>query len=80
MLRACARAAHGLHRAHARSGGGALRRTRRCAATEVNPATAERDAKPPKWLLEHYGHADLGIYAEVLEGGRVAVGDALELP
>ena len=57
-----------------------FRRTRRCAATEVNPATAERDAKPPKWLLEHYGHTDLGIYAEVLEGGRVAVGDALELP
>ena len=57
-----------------------FRRTKRCAATEVNPATAERDAKPPKWLLEHYGHTDLGVYAEVLEGGRVAVGDALELP
>lgn len=55
-----------------------FRRTRRCAATEVNPSTAERDAKPPKWLLEHYGHTDLGIYAHVLEGGRVAVGDALE--
>jgi uncharacterized protein YcbX len=64
-------------------GGARLRvfkRTQRCAATEVNPATAERDAKPPKWLLQRYGHADMGIYAEVLEGGRVAVGDALELP
>jgi uncharacterized protein YcbX len=63
-------------------GGARLRvfkRTQRCAATEVNPATAERDAKPPRALREHYGHADLGIYAEVLEGGRVAVGDALEL-
>ena len=63
-------------------GGARLRvfkRTRRCAATEVNPATAARDAKPPKWLLQTYGHADMGIYAEVLEGGRVAVGDALEL-
>ena len=56
-----------------------FKRTQRCAATEVNPATAERDAKPPKWLLQHYGHADMGVYAEVLEGGRVAVGDALEL-
>lgn len=56
-----------------------FRRTKRCAATEVNPATAERDAKPPRWLMENYGHADLGIYATVLEGGRVAVGDALEL-
>ncbi len=63
-------------------GGARLRifqRTQRCAATEVNPATAERDAKPPKWLVRHYGHADMGVYGEVLEGGRVAVGDALEL-
>jgi uncharacterized protein YcbX len=56
-----------------------FKRTQRCAATEVNPATAERDAKPPRALRELYGHADLGIYAEVLDGGRVAVGDALEL-
>ena len=26
----------------------------------------------------HFGHADLGVYAEVVEGGRIAVGDALE--
>lgn len=56
-----------------------FKRTKRCPATEVNPATAERDAKPPNALREHYGHADLGVYAEVLEEGRVAVGDALEL-
>lgn len=57
-----------------------FKRTQRCAATEVNPLTAERDAKPQRWLRDHFGHADMGIYAEVLEGGRVAVGDALELP
>jgi len=56
-----------------------FKRIKRCAATEVNPETAERDAKPPKWLLQQYGHADTGVYAEVLEGGRVAVGDALEV-
>jgi hypothetical protein len=56
-----------------------FKRIQRCAATEVNPDTAERDAKPPKWLLQHYGHADLGIYAEVLEDGRVSVGDGLEV-
>ena len=56
-----------------------FKRTQRCAATEVNPDTATRDAKPPKWLLQHYGHADMGIYAEVLEPGRVAVGDGLEV-
>jgi uncharacterized protein len=44
----------------------------------VNPETAERDAEPPKWLRQHFGHADLGVYAEVIEGGRIAVGDALE--
>ncbi|MGG5886422.1 MOSC domain-containing protein [Falsiroseomonas sp. HC035] len=62
-------------------GGARLRvfkRTQRCPATEVNPETAERDAKPQKWLREHFGHADMGVYAEVLEGGRVALGDALE--
>jgi MOSC domain-containing protein YiiM len=29
-------------------------------------------------LRRHFGHADLGVYAEVLEGGQVALGDALE--
>lgn len=56
-----------------------FKRIKRCVATEVNPETAERDAQPPKWLLQHYGHANMGIYAEVLEGGRIAVGDALEV-
>ena len=55
-----------------------FRRIIRCPATEVNPDTAERDAEPPRLLREHFGHADLGVYAEVLDGGRVAVGDALE--
>lgn len=50
----------------------------RCPATEVNPDTGERDAHPPRVLREHFGHADLGVQAEVLEGGRIAVGDALE--
>lgn len=56
-----------------------FKRIQRCAATEVNPDTAERDAKPPLWLRRQYGHADMGVYATVLEGGSVAVGDALEL-
>ncbi len=56
-----------------------FKRTKRCAATEVNPETAQRDARPPAALRELYGHADLGIYAEVLEGGPVALGDRMEL-
>lgn len=51
----------------------------RCAATEVNPVSAERDADPVKELRALYGHTHLGVYAEVLEGGRVSVGDAIEL-
>lgn len=51
----------------------------RCPATEVNPATAERDATPPRVLRTNFGHADLGVQAEVLEGGRVALGDSLEV-
>lgn len=54
-----------------------MKRIQRCAATEVNPWTAERDAEPPRALRRHFGHADMGIYAEVIEGGRVAVGDAI---
>jgi uncharacterized protein YcbX len=55
-----------------------FKRIVRCPATEVNPETATRDAEPPRLLRQHFGHADLGVYAEVIEGGRVAVGDALE--
>ncbi|HEX4173658.1 MAG TPA: MOSC N-terminal beta barrel domain-containing protein [Acetobacteraceae bacterium] len=51
----------------------------RCAATEVNPETAERDAKPLDELRQLYGHVELGVHAEVIEGGRFAVGDAIEV-
>lgn len=56
-----------------------IKRIVRCPATEVNPTTGERDAEPPRWLREKFGHPDLGVYAEVIEGGRIAVGDALEV-
>ncbi len=55
-----------------------VKRIVRCPATEVNPGTGARDAEPPRWLRTHFGHADLGVYAEVIEAGRIAVGDALE--
>ncbi len=55
------------------------RRIPRCAATEVNPETAERDADPVAELRAAYGHPDLGVYAEVIAGGHMAVGDAMEL-
>lgn len=55
------------------------KRTVRCAATEVNPETAVRDARPIQELLQQYGHADLGIHAEIIEGGRISTGDAIEI-
>ena len=49
----------------------------RCAATEVNPDTAERDLDVVGTLMRGFGHNIMGIYAEVVAGGDVAVGDRL---
>ena len=54
------------------------KRTVRCAAVEVNPATGARDAEPISELRRLYGHADLGVHATVIEGGRIAPGDTIE--
>lgn len=51
----------------------------RCAATEVNPDTAERDINLPLTLRRGFGHTDCGLYADVVEGGRIAVGDAVSV-
>lgn len=64
------------------SGGLALRvlkRTQRCAATNVDPATGQRDLAIPQALDRHLGHTDCGIYAEVLTGGALRPGDALRI-
>jgi len=49
----------------------------RCAATEVNPATAERDLDIVAALRRGFGHNLMGVYAEVAEGGALATGDPL---
>ena len=49
----------------------------RCAATEVNPDTAERDLDTVAALRRHFDHNLMGIYAEVTEGGPIAAGDPL---
>ena len=54
-----------------------VKRIKRCAATNVDPDTAARDMTIPKTLMDTYGHPDLGVYAEVIEGGTIAEGDAL---
>lgn len=64
-------------------GGARLRivsRIDRCAATTVNPATAERDLNVPRALKRGFGHVNMGVYAEVIEGGEVAKNDAVIVP
>jgi MOSC domain-containing protein len=55
----------------------AVQATRRCAAVDVNPVTAERDTALPKAIMRHTGHANLGIYLEVAEDGQLRQGDAV---
>jgi hypothetical protein len=49
----------------------------RCAATQVNPTTAKRDLDIVSTLGRAFGHINMGVYAEVVVGGEIAVGDAL---
>jgi uncharacterized protein len=54
-----------------------LKRIGRCAATNVDPETGQRDLNIPLALQGGFQHADLGVYAEVLQGSAIATGDAL---
>ena len=54
-----------------------VKRIVRCAATNVDPVTGIRDLAIPDALQRAYGHADCGIYAEVIAGGSIGVGDAI---
>lgn len=49
----------------------------RCKATMANPDSGVIDADTLGALKQHWGHSDLGVYAEVVQPGRVAIGDAL---
>jgi uncharacterized protein YcbX len=55
-----------------------VKRIVRCAATEVDPDSGIRDLGIPRLLMQNFGHADCGVYAEVLSAGDVAVGDRVE--
>ena len=60
--------------------GGATLRVReaitRCKATTVDPDTGRPDADTLGGLRAGWGHQDFGVFAEVVSGGPVAVGDA----
>jgi uncharacterized protein YcbX len=54
-----------------------VKRIQRCAATDVDPDTGIRDLTIPRTLMDNFGHADCGVYAEVVAGGEIAIGDSI---
>ena len=54
-----------------------VKRIVRCAATNVDPVTGMRDLAIPETLLRTFGHADCGVYGEVIAAGEIAEGDAI---
>jgi uncharacterized protein YcbX len=54
-----------------------VKRIKRCAAINVDPDTAARDLNIPHTLMRRFGHADCGVYAEVIAGGAIAAGDTV---
>jgi uncharacterized protein len=52
----------------------------RCAATNVDPTTAERDLDITRALFDNYGHMFCGIYLTVTAPGVVRRGDACAVP
>jgi len=54
-----------------------VKRITRCAAVNVDPETAVRDLDIPPALMRRLGHNECGVYAEVIAGGTIGVGDAI---
>jgi uncharacterized protein YcbX len=54
-----------------------VKRIVRCAAVNVDPDTAARDLRIPQALAQRLGHSDCGVYAEVIAGGTIGVGDTI---
>ncbi|WP_299364809.1 MOSC domain-containing protein [uncultured Paracoccus sp.] len=53
------------------------RRIGRCAATSADTTTGRIDGDMPHDLQALFGHRDFGIYAEVVNGGTIGIGDAV---
>ena len=51
----------------------------RCTAINVDPATAKRSPDDyVRFMKAHFGHSNLGIFAEVINGGMIKIGDRLQ--
>jgi len=55
-----------------------LERTDRCTATQSNPRTGLQDADTLR-ALDHFGHRDFSVRAEVIQGGLIEIGSKAEL-
>ena len=49
-------------------------RITRCTATTVNPETGAVEGNTLAALETGYGHQDFGVYARVIDGGKIALG------
>jgi uncharacterized protein YcbX len=49
----------------------------RCAAINVDPDTAARDLELPSTLTRRLGRNECGIFAEVMAGGTIGIGDQI---
>ncbi len=56
-----------------------VERTDRCLATHANPETGRRDVDV-LGALDHWGHGDFSVRAEVIEGGLFRPGDPVSTP
>jgi len=56
-----------------------VKRIQRCAATNVNLNTGQRDRNIPKELMSHFNHPEMGIYARIVEGGAIKQGDEIKV-
>ncbi len=57
----------------------AYKKTRRCAAIDVDPTSALRNTRLAPLLMQTYGHCDVGIYLTVKKGGRLRLNDTLNI-
>ncbi|MEJ6509654.1 MAG: MOSC domain-containing protein [Octadecabacter sp.] len=52
---------------------------KRCMHTAANPISGKRDVDTLGILRDNWDHQNFGIYAEVIQGGKISLGDTAEV-